>query len=243
MADFKTHVLGAALVSGVVATGMAMVSQVSPQMIIGYFLLGVVGGILPDIDSDSSIPTRMAFTVASVLGAFMMVFYFARALSLIELVLLGLVTYAVVRHGLFTVMTQFTRHRGVIHSIPAGVFAGLLAVLIADRVFAAQITTAWTVGVFVCMGFLVHLLLDEFYSVDMRGMKVKKSFGTAFSLGTLSNPLGTAGLYLGVAALYSLCPPIHGFAYGLVNGHWQQLVWERLWPNGSWFAAVWAVVQ
>lgn len=242
MADFKTHVLGAAVVSGVVATGMAMVSHAPPQMIVSYFMLGVVGGILPDIDSGSSIPTRMVFTLVSVLAAFIVVFYFASDLSLIELVLLGLLTYGLVRHGLFTLFACFTRHRGVIHSIPAALFAGLLAVLIADRVFATQTTTAWTVGTFVCMGFVVHLLLDELYSVDMTGMRVKNSFGTAFSLGTLSNPLGTAMLYLGVAGLYSLCPPIHYFANALADTYLHQLFIERLWPSGLWFAGVWSVL-
>jgi len=242
MADFKTHVLGAALASGTVATGMAMVSNAHPQMIVGYFMLGVVGGILPDIDSDNSIPTRIAFTVVSVIAAFIAVFHFAGSLSLIELVLLGLFTYGLARHGLFTVLTRFTRHRGVIHSIPAALCAGLLAVLIADQVFAAQATTAWTVGAFVSMGFLVHLLLDEFYSVDMTGMTVKNSFGTAFSLGSLSNPMGTAALYLGVAGLYSLCPPIHGFANGLADAHLHRLLIERLWPSGPWFAGVWSVL-
>lgn len=239
MADFKTHVLGAAVVSGVVATGMAMVSAASPQMIVGYFMLGVVGGVLPDIDSGSSIPTRIAFTLVSVLGAFIAVFYFASQLSLLELVLLGALTYGLVRHGLFTLFACFTRHRGVIHSIPAALFAGLVVVVIADKLLAVPVITAWTAGAFVTMGFVVHLLLDEWYSVDMRGMTVKRSFGTAFSLGSLSNPLGTAVLYLSVAGLYSLCPPIHGFIHGLSDAHWQYVFIERLWPSGPWFAEVW----
>lgn len=239
MADFKTHLLGAALVSGVVATGMAMVSQTEPKAVMGYFALGVAGGILPDIDSNSSIPIRIAFKLLSAITAFVMVFHFAAALSLVELVLLGVGMYYLVRYGVFSVFTRFTRHRGVIHSIPAALFAGLLTVLIADTLFEAGAVTAWTAGLFVFVGFLVHLILDEMYSVDLMGMRVKNSFGTAFNLGTLSNPIGTALLYLGVAALYWLCPPIHDFAAGLADPAAYQALAGRFLPSGGWFGGVW----
>lgn len=240
MADFKTHLLGAALVSGVMATGMAMVSQSEPKAIIGYFALGVAGGILPDIDSNSSIPIRIAFKLLSAISAFVVVFHFAATLSLLELVLLGAGTYFVVRHGVFSVFTRHTRHRGVIHSIPAGFFAGLLAVLIAVEVFAASSVTAWTAGLFVCAGFLVHLILDEIYSVDLLGARIKRSFGSAFNLGTPSNPMGTALLYLGVAGLYWLTPPIDDFIAAVTDPIAYQTLVERLLPTDSWFETVWA---
>lgn len=242
MADFKTHLLGAALVSGVMATGMAMVSQAEPKAVMGFFALGVAGGILPDIDSNSSIPIRIAFKLLSAITAFVVVFHFAATLSLIELVLLGFGTFYLVRHGVFSVFTHFTRHRGVIHSIPAALFAGLLAVLIAVEVFQAGSVTAWTAGLFVCVGFLVHLLLDECYSVDLLGMRVKRSFGTAFNLGTLSNPIGTALLYLGVAGLYWLCPPIHDFAAALTDPTAYRALAERLLPSGWWFKDLWGIL-
>ncbi len=235
MADFHTHMMGAALVSGIIATGMAMVAQTGPQAVMGYFALGVAGGILPDIDSNSSIPIRIAFKLLSAIAAFVMVFRFAGQLSLIELVLLGVGTFYLVRHGVFSVFTHYTRHRGVIHSIPAALFAGLMTVLIAHQVFAADSVTAWTSGTFVAMGFLVHLLLDELYSVDLMGMRVKRSFGTALNLGTLANPYGTAVLYLGVAALYWASPPIQEFATRLTDPGVYQVLADRLLPSGFWF--------
>lgn len=242
MADFKTHLMGAALVSGVMATSMAMVSQSEPKAVIGFFALGVAGGILPDIDSNSSIPIRIAFKLLSAISAFVVVFYFAASLSLIELVLLGAGTYFLVRHGVFSLFTRFTRHRGVIHSIPAALFAGLLSVLIAVELFEAGSVTAWTVGLFVSVGFLVHLILDEIYSVDLLGVRLKRSFGSAFSLGSPSNPMGTVLLYLGVAGLYWRCPPIDDFTTALTDPTAYQALTERLLPGDLWFKGVWATL-
>ena len=240
MADFRTHMMGAALVSGVAATGMAMVSHSGAQAVLGFFALGVTGGILPDIDSDGSIPIRVAFNVLSVVAAFLLVFHFSADLSLLELVVLGLAAFLLMRYAVFSVFTAFTVHRGLIHSIPAGLIAGLLTVLLADGVFDAGPVTAWTAGVFVFGGFLVHLILDEIYSVDLMGIRVKRSFGTAFNLGSLSSPVGTAGLYLGVAGLYWLCPPIHAFLGAATDPAAYRLLAARLLPEGAWFQSFWA---
>ena len=61
MADFKTHLIGAAAVSGLAATIVVMSGPFPHQAVIGYFILGVIGGLLPDIDSPPSIPIRLAF--------------------------------------------------------------------------------------------------------------------------------------------------------------------------------------
>ncbi len=34
----------------------------------------------------------------------------------------------------------------------------------------------------VTIGYIVHLVLDEIYSVDLKNRKIKKSFGTALKL-------------------------------------------------------------
>ena len=34
-------------------------------------------------------------------------------------------------------------------------------------------------GLFVSVGYVIHLVLDEIYSVDLTGARVKRSFGTA----------------------------------------------------------------
>ena len=235
MADFNTHLVGAAAVSGVAATALAMTQAAPHQAVMGYFVLGVIGGLLPDIDSPSSIPLRVAFTLLAVSSGFLAVFAFAQRYSLAELTLLWLGGFLAVRYLVFQLFTTLTTHRGLIHSIPAGACFGLLTVLAAHRFLGATAIHAWLCGSFVTLGFLVHLLLDEFYSANLTGMTLKSSFGSAFSLGSLENPAGTLVLYLLLAGLYWLSPLPDALLQLLFSGETYRGVAERLWPGQGWF--------
>jgi hypothetical protein len=56
------------------------------QAVIGYFVLGVIGGLLPDIDLPTSVPVRIAFAALAVVAGFLVVFTFGSRYSLVELV-------------------------------------------------------------------------------------------------------------------------------------------------------------
>ncbi len=87
--------------------------------------------------------------------------------------------YLFIRYGLAQVFRNLTVHRGMWHSIPAMLIAGLTVFLAYDcprlgiRVYLAG-------GVM--LGFLSHLLLDELFSVGFNGIRLhlKQSAGSAF---------------------------------------------------------------
>ena len=235
MADFKTHMMGAAVVSGVLATGMSMAGIATNQAVMGYFFLGVVGGLLPDVDSDTSIPIRIAFNVLTVVAGFLLVFHYAQHYSLVELAILWATCFVLIRYGIFSLFTYITVHRGLFHSIPAGAVFGLITTLLAYRFFGSSALHAWTCGLFIFLGFLVHLLLDEIYSVDLAGMQIKRSFGTAFNLGSLDDPLGTAALYLVLISLFLISPPADNFIKVFSNATLYFELLQRLVPQQGWF--------
>ncbi|MCB1776140.1 MAG: metal-dependent hydrolase [Candidatus Competibacteraceae bacterium] len=237
MADFNTHLMGAAAVSGLAATVLVMTGQFSHPAITGYFVLGVIGGLLPDIDSPHSIPVRIAFMALAVIAGFLVVFTFGRRYSLTELILLWIGCFVLIRYGVFALLDHFTVHRGLLHSIPMGACCGLITTAMAYHVFNASVIHAWLCGSFVTLGFLAHLLLDEFYSVNLFGKKLlKKSFGTAFSLGSVKQPLGTMALYLAVIGLFYLCPSPRPFGEVMLSQETYRSVAQRLLPGETWFA-------
>ena len=237
MADFNTHLMGAAAVSGLAATVLVMAGAAPHQAVIGYFVLGVVGGLLPDIDLPTSIPVRIAFAMLAVIAGFLVVFTFGRRYSLAELVVLWLGCFVLIRYGLFNLLDRFTAHRGLIHTVPMAGIAGLTTTAVAFHLFAASATHAWLCGAFVTLGFIIHLLLDEFYSVDLFGRRLlKNSFGTAFSFGSLSQPLGTALLYLTVVGLFWLCPSPKPFTELVLDRETYRGMAQRLTPRDAWFA-------
>ena len=86
--------------------------------------------------------------------------------------------YLFLRFGLGPLLKKFTVHRGMFHSIPALIIAAMIAFLICDT---GMTTVRFFKAGGVALGFFSHLLLDEIWSVNLRGNgpMVKKSFGTA----------------------------------------------------------------
>lgn len=141
-----------------------------------------VSGMLPDLDSDSGVPVRETSAFAAAIIPMLMVERFRQLnLSWDSMVLAAMLIYIVVRFGVTEIFKRYTVHRGMWHSLPAAATVTLLAFLIcqcpdiAVRMFKAGA---------VCAGFMSHLVLDEIYSVQRKGVRVrlKKSFGTALKL-------------------------------------------------------------
>ncbi|ATX78483.1 LexA-binding, inner membrane-associated putative hydrolase [Mariprofundus aestuarium] len=182
MANFRTHLTVSAAAS-LAATAVVMQAEPLTQMeALLLFLLGLHAGLLPDIDSDHSIPTRLLFTIFSFATAIAVLFLFYTELSLIPLLLLALLAALSVRFILYPLFAATTEHRGLFHSVPAALLFGMALFFAGDRLFGWQAEFAWLAAGFVSGGYLLHLLLDEIYSVNFIGATVKDSFGTALTL-------------------------------------------------------------
>lgn len=203
MAGFRTHIT----VSGAcgITYGGFAVQPLGFTTEAGFLAAGVtaVGGMLPDLDSDSGIPVRELFGLAAAVIPLMFVRRMMHAGMSMEGILAAMLfTYAVIRYGAANAFKRFTVHRGMYHSVPAMLVAGLcvyLAYHSPDRGVRALLACG------VMIGFLSHLVLDEVYSVDWRGVKpkLKASAGSAFKFGSSSLP-ATATCYLILGGLLYL---------------------------------------
>ena len=147
MANFKTHMSVAAACSGGLATGFLVVGVASPRDVWLYFAMGTLGGILPDIDANNSIPGRMLFSFFALVFAFLTLFSRAGLYSIVELSILWLVTYVVVRYVIFQLFARLTVHRGIFHSLLAAVFFWLCTTNIGYYLFGMHTVSAWMSGV------------------------------------------------------------------------------------------------
>lgn len=151
--------------------------------------LCAVSGMLPDLDSDSGIPLReTSMFVASIAPMLMIDRFRDLGLSHESMALAAMLVYIGIRFVAVEFFKRYTVHRGMWHSIPAAFSAGLVAYLVMPspsesiRVYKSMA---------VILGFVVHLCMDEIWSIDVsRGFRLKKSFGTAlkfYSSSTLAN--------------------------------------------------------
>jgi len=205
MALFREHIsLGAVIgIVGVVLLYFyALV--VDPLMLVLLFIVTCIASFLPDLDSDSGTPFYFVYGAFSLAcgGA---VLYYLLAHPQGNMYLLIGAPIAVILFVWFIIGTLFkhiTHHRGMMHSIPTMLIAGL-AVFIAARYLEQGDHLSLMFALAATVGFASHLILDEIHSenlMDGNPFHHKHSLGTAVKL--FSNSVITnLFTYLVLAAL------------------------------------------
>ncbi|MDO4894576.1 metal-dependent hydrolase [Moraxella sp.] len=212
MANFRTH-LGVATVASTALSGGGFYLHIyglSTAVLLA--IIGAMGGLLPDIDLDHSKPAQQGFFAFALIGSTLITILYANSYQQNELILDSLILWAVcflfLRYGIFEAFSRLTIHRGMVHSVPYMAFFGLILTLVAFYGLKLTAFVSWLFGIFLFLGGLVHLLLDELYSVNIYGLKLKKSFGTAFKFFERSKLLPYLCLYLFIAGLLYVAPPV-----------------------------------
>lgn len=223
--------------SGLAATSALAAGFATPTEMLGYLALGSLGSLLPDLDADQSTPVQISFTVLSVSLAFAVMFHFAGSFdSVAELLLVWVATYLFFRWLVFALFTRLTTHRGIFHSLPAALATGGLTAILTHHFLQQTPVQAWTAGSFVTFGFLVHLVLDEAYSVNLFGMYTKRSFGTAFKLWSPGSHAASIYMYVLCGVILWAAPEHRGFLQALSAPSTYAQIRERLLPEKGWFS-------
>ena len=217
MAGFKTHITTSCVLGvGYTGAGLAMGIPTESALIAGG-LCGI-GGMLPDIDSDSGIPFResMGF-LAAIVPVLMLDRFHQLGFNYDQIVLATSGLYLFVRFGIARMLAKYTVHRGMFHSLPAAaLFAGVVFLLSE----AGNLQLRYFRAGGVLLGVMSHLMLDEIYSIEWhRGRwRFKKSFGTAIKLWGKS-AWGNISVYgkLAIVVLMILGEPMVMERYGQVS--------------------------
>lgn len=194
MAGFRTHITVSSTL-GVVYGGIA-VQPLGFETDAAILAAGItaIGGMLPDLDSDSGVPVREMFGLAAAVLPMLLLPRFVHSGMTREAILASLLFgYIFVRYVVSRVFKKLSVHRGMYHSIPAMLIAGLV-VYLAYHTPNRDLRFLMAGGVMI--GFASHLILDEIYSVDFRGAKIvlKSSAGSAIKLSS-SSLIATASCY------------------------------------------------
>ncbi len=238
MADFKTHAAVGIVSSGMLATLTMAANVAPPHDLVTLALAGALGAILPDIDLENSRASQGMFSGLGIFLAFAILFNVSWKYSVAEMWIIWVGTFLVVRFAGHSVFHKYARHRGVFHSLLAGLFFAFTTSAVYYHLFGADATLSWLAGLFLFVGVLSHLLLDELFSVDFHGNRVKRSFGTALKLYDGRAP--TASLTMAGAAALALlaAPPADAFLTIMSSEALWALLPERMLPKGSWFGFI-----
>ncbi len=182
MADFKVHLMGGiAAGAGASAIGHFMAGLTILQAG-AVFVVGSVGGLLPDLDSDTGKPLTFLFHLISVLIPSLL---FVKAVQIGGdspefLICYFTASYLFINYVVCAIIKRVTVHRGMMHSIPfVFVCSGVAYILFKPS--GTQV--AVIAGLAVLLGCLVHLVLDEITSFKLKFGIIpvpKRSSGSAF---------------------------------------------------------------
>jgi len=182
MAAYREHITVSGLIGVFYGGTGVIVFGLSPIQGAIAGCLCWVAGMLPDLDSESGKPIRELFSLTAALAPMVLMQHLhALGGNTERAMFLALLLYAFVRYGGATVVGKLSVHRGMFHSIPALMIAAELTFLFYK---SADIRVKLLMAAAVAMGFLSHLILDEMYSVQWHGGRVKlsKSAGSAMKM-------------------------------------------------------------
>lgn len=177
MADFRTHIT----FSTTLGIAYGTLGYLQYELPLGNCVIAgglcSLAGMLPDLDSDSGVPVReLKLFTSAVIPMLLMERFQRMGMSHASMVVAGGAVYAFIRFFVWDMFRKYTKHRGMWHSLPAALIAALLAFLLScNPDISIRLYQSWAV----LLGFLSHLFLDEIYSIDVNGRRLKKSFGTA----------------------------------------------------------------
>jgi hypothetical protein len=235
VANFPTHIAVGTLVSGTLATITLAADVIAPENLVLVTMAGVLGSVMPDIDLKESRPSRAFFSGLAVFFSFAVLFAVGYRLSIVEMWLLLIGTFLAVRYGAHLIFHRMSYHRGIYHSILAGLFFAFATAAIVGLMGRHQ-GVAWLAGGFMFAGYLTHLILDEIYSVDVMDTRIKSSFGTAMKLWDGKHPYHSIAMGAAAAIAFVLAPSPSTFVDGMASRPMWTALQHRLLPHDNvWF--------
>jgi LexA-binding, inner membrane-associated putative hydrolase len=231
MANFTTHIAVGTVVSGTLATLTMAADVIAPDNLVAVTAAGVLGSVLPDIDLKDSRPAQAMFAGLALFLSFVALFTIGYKYSIAEMWGVWLGSLVAVRYGLAALFHRFSYHRGIWHSLLAGLFFWFLTAAVFNHVLGRPDAVAWLGGGFLFIGYLTHLILDEIYSVDVFDTRLKASFGSAFKLIDRKH-LGDTAVIAGLTALvFLVTPSANLFVDRLTSGQMWSSLHARLLPT------------
>jgi hypothetical protein len=235
MANFTTHIAVGTVAAGAMATLTLAADVVAPENLIAVTMAGVLGSVLPDIDLKESRPSKALFAGLGIFFSFAVLFHYATKFSIAELWILWLGTLVGVRYVVHAIFHRLAVHRGIWHSILAAAFSAVATAVIYSQVLDRPDGVAWLAAGFMFIGFMVHLVLDEMYSVDVMDVRIKSSFGTAVKVYDPRHPYASLGMALALVGAIMVAPSAKMFVDGISSRNMWAGLNQRLLPDKGWF--------
>lgn len=182
MANFATHAVAGAVLASCVSVG----GWISGALTLpGSLLVGAatwIASLAPDLDARSSVPARWLWDGLALSLSLWWLVSFGRSTPGPERWFAAALMGLFIRGPLSRWVMKATRHRGLWHSVQAALILASVAGLALRTLTTISSRTQLWVAAATTGGYLLHLILDEAFSVDLNNARLRRSFGSALKL-------------------------------------------------------------
>ena len=214
MAHFNTHLNIATAITGLASASLLSAGHIDLNSSLWLWFVGTLGGLLPDIDSDNSTTLDTLFHLFTLAVILLLLLYMTAEqygeIRLVKLLLIPLLTYVLIEYLLRSLFEKLTVHRGHCHSLSFLLLCALISTQLTYRLCETFTNNgdmfAWLTGTFIFSGGVIHLLLDEIFSVDLANARLKRSFGSALKIADFKNKRLTLLTIASIIALVYISP-------------------------------------
>jgi len=206
VASFAQHVNTAVVISGITIAPLYSSSLIDINQSLALLFFGMIGGILPDIDLENSKPIQITSSILSIFIPLLAILTLLQSLSISKMLFIWFLSSLLLHFIIFKILLHFTIHRGVIHSIPMGLLFAHSITIVFYNILDFEELFSLLCGLFLFIGFIIHLVLDEIVSLNAFGMSFKKSLGSALKFYDSNNLTGSVLLYISIIILQIIYP-------------------------------------
>ena len=122
MASFEQHVNTAVIITGISIAPLYSSSLIDLNQALALLLFGMIGGVLPDMDLENSKPLQITSSILSIFVPLLAILILLESLSIIKMLVMWFIFAGMLHFMIFKVLLKLTIHRGIIHSVPMGIF-------------------------------------------------------------------------------------------------------------------------
>ena len=195
MAQYKNHITTSVVLGSAAAASSHLYLQLNPEATAIAFVVLIISGLLPDLDSkdQSGIPMRDLPGILALFPPAILITSvdLVNNASISRLLLLLLFSFYISKILIREIMTNFTKRRGMLHSIPAAVLVAEIAYLMFYDL--SNFERAYISLCSFC-GYFSHLFLDSMSRFDASGIELpyevkKQGAAKLFAKSTLTTTI------------------------------------------------------
>jgi hypothetical protein len=229
MANFNTHTIAGTGISALCASALYTAGITSEFNAILFLVFGIIGTFLPDMDSDNDTSRNSVFNILGLILSIFILWIASPKIGIIPSLCLAIAAFLLFRFCIIHAFKNITERRGALHSLPIAIIFAQATAIILWHFFDFGEEQAWYGGIFIFLGYVIHLLLDELIASELSSGKVKRPMLRAIQVISIKVWWLYLAFYIIIGLLFIFQPPFNILSNDIFTQSNLNTIWDYRW--------------